>query len=422
MIRYQLAPIALIAMLLLIGTTASAEKIIYYTINTKPNEVAVRTAAIDRFEAKHPGVEVEYLRTASSGGYGGKLITMLMSSDPPDIIETNIGAPILDWIRNDIVIDLSSYLEKDKGFWNAFQPAIRDLCTVFGAVYQIPVTELANYVIWFNATTFDDYGLLYPKMDWTHDDFLAIGKKLTRDRDGDGSPDHFAYSYYSWQAWLPWFVNRGGQFVDSEYRQQLLTDPKTVNALEWIISLEHEHNIVPRNGQIPDRNRGGYVNGDFAMVQAGTWMYASYNLGEMMPNVMHGVVLEPSGPAGRNFMMTVQTASITRVSKHPDLAWEFLKELASEKTLADLAIRNSGVPVRQDAMWAFLEQEPPAPIINWYDTFVSYGTYPMFPAAWLPSQVNVPLGPVFSGEKPVGPYLTSLAPTVQAQLDEFWQD
>ena len=281
----------------------------------------------------------------------------------------------------------------------------------------MPISILAAYVLWYNQDTFSEVGLPFPDPAWTHDDFLSIARELARDTDGDGVNDRFAYTYHSWMAWKPWVYNRGGGLADASLREQRLTHPDTIAAFEWLLQMEHDYNLVPQLGQVASRNRDAYSRGDVAMVQAGPFF--GVELTGM--NASHGMIIEPAGPAGQIQMMTTHVAMVTTHSKHPDLAWELLKELASYETLADLSVAFSSPVPRLDVFRDVFMELPPAAGVapeQWYPTLNSYFNSPMFSGNDVPLAPN--LTPVLNGEKSPRQYFAEIADAFQKTLEDFW--
>ena len=57
-----------------------------------------------------------------------------------------------------------------------------------GHLYGVPKYQ-GTLVLYYNKDLFDEYAVSYPTAAWTHDDYLAAMKELTKDIDGDGRTD-----------------------------------------------------------------------------------------------------------------------------------------------------------------------------------------------------------------------------------------
>ncbi|HHW09788.1 MAG TPA: sugar ABC transporter substrate-binding protein [Firmicutes bacterium] len=390
--------------------------LIFLNPHRDPPYVAARQAAVNRFMEKHPGVTVEMITPTTN--YTDALIRQVVSGRPADIVGTNIGYDTWQLVQKGLIRDVTQFAAKDKNFIEAFAPTIMEHGMFEGKLWGIPISIVASYFIWYNQDTFDQQGLPTLKNNWTHDDFLSISRKLVRDSDGDGDPDRFAYTYHSWYAWKPWFYNRGGQFTDASMKKQTITKPETISAFEWITRLEHEYNIVPNASQVKDRGRNAYTNGDVAMIQAGPFLIPIVE--SAIPNTKHGVVLEPAGPYGQKHMLTTHIGLISSQSKHPDLAWELLKELASYETLAELSTAFASPSPRLDVFRNVFMRAPIPNTINaaqWYDTLTGYFEVPLFAG----NDVPLPdLNPVLNGLKPAKVYFTEIENSYQNILDTFW--
>lgn len=83
--------------------------------------------------------------------------------------------------------------------------------------------------------------------------------------------------------------------------------------------------------------QGNFVNGDVGLFFIGTWLASSLRT----VTFDWDVVPVPQGPGGRGNPLYIDGIYMSRTTKHPELAWEFLKYLASAESYRLTAPQNS---------------------------------------------------------------------------------
>jgi len=147
-------------------------------------------------------------------------------------------------------------------------PEVLSMYRVEGKLYGLP-QGIASMAFLYNTDQFADKGVQPPLLDWTTNDYLAIGRKLTVDTDGDGKIDRFAvggvnYNFFLWSA-------LGSNYFDSELypRKFLLNSPAGYLGLQFIQDMRWKEHIIPQPGEAADI----YV-GTASMSMIGHWNLA----------------------------------------------------------------------------------------------------------------------------------------------------
>src|SRR5690606_32670794 len=111
----------------------------------------------------------------------------------------------------------------------------------------------------------------------------------------------------------------GGAYYDRQVLPTRATflDPNTVSAMEWIISLYKQYNVV-----------GGST--DFSNQKAGiSFSHSAASIrGLRDAGVNFGIATNTMGPVHNGGYYAVNSVNVTRYSKHPEIAWEWAKFLA----------------------------------------------------------------------------------------------
>src|SRR5690606_2351896 len=122
-----------------------------------------------------------------------KLHVTLAGGVPVDIFYSS-GTQFMVPARSGLLAPLDPLIEKDHTFNldDYFINAV-NAHRVNGVLCGMPQT-VSPAVLMYNRALFDEAGVGYPR-DWTWQDLVTEGRKLSRDFTGDGVPDQFAWSY-----------------------------------------------------------------------------------------------------------------------------------------------------------------------------------------------------------------------------------
>ena len=288
------AAVALLAAaaLVLSGCSAaqsSGDKTITFMGWGSPEEVAVFKDMISQYEDKYPDVKVDYIAVADSD-FATKLQTMIASKKTPDVFYLQ-PEKVMPYADAGLIADLSDYVDNNEVFQadNVWKKAIDmyryDGTTPgTGAVYGLP-KDIGPFTLAYNKDLFDAAGITAPTDDkpWTWDEFEDAAKKLTS---GEGADKVFGSTPFSVESAV-W--SNGGDWLNADHTKVTVTDPKFVEALQWVADLNLVDGVVPSpedQGALPDYQR--FVDGKVAMMgigpwnQGGLWNDASFNW-DIMP-------------------------------------------------------------------------------------------------------------------------------------------
>ncbi|MBN1221077.1 MAG: sugar ABC transporter substrate-binding protein [Anaerolineae bacterium] len=173
--------------------------------------------------------------------------------------------------RSKRIRSLDSFIAQDETFDRSdFYPAPLEFLTVEGELMAIPSgTDIS--VMYYNRDLFDQYGVPYPEIDWTWDDFLSRATAL-RDL-GAG-----VYGYAPQEGYfdsLNFVYQHGGRIFDDLQNptQSTFDDPLAIEALEWYADLLHKHNVAPTPSQVSDFG-SGLTNPSIGFTLGKAGMYA----------------------------------------------------------------------------------------------------------------------------------------------------
>lgn len=271
--------------------------------------------AKESFERANPGVTIVIEQSTdhfeSNNAY--------QSDKAPDIIESG-GWSLFN--NKDMFVDLNPYVEEVEGLEEDFYQGPMQVARHNGMLPGLPV-DVSIPLIVFKKEMFDRAGLAYPAEDWTWDDFIEAGKKLTI-RNEHGVASQFGFGIGVDIEWYePFIMRNGGSYLSSDgsTARGYVDSPATTEAFRMVIDAYRVHGIIRK----PDEpSEAGELHEGFAMIFGFMWF-----TGGLIHNNLDdkfGVVGLPRMPGDeQSNMIYMGAAGVTSKSKHPRLAWEFLR-------------------------------------------------------------------------------------------------
>jgi multiple sugar transport system substrate-binding protein len=294
-------------------------------------------AVIREFEAKNPGVKVEWTKV-ERGAYADTMTTLFAGGKPPEIVHLasfefqkfadNGWLENLDpWIRQ-ANLDLKGWAGQSACTWN--RQTVCLMMLYFGNIFA------------YNEELLAKEGIQPPK---TYAEFVAAARKLTKDLNGDNIPDQFGTGHET--------KGGGGQYLsemmnftlDAGARWTDAAGKVTINTPQMIEGLSRWKDIV-KGGLTPrdltaGETRQMFADGQIAMKYDGPWLYPIIQRGKAKDKIK---LSAPPGnpPLGGSSNILGMAADIPADSKK--LVWEFIKIAASDKFQSDFASMANSTP------------------------------------------------------------------------------
>lgn len=322
-----------------------------------PGDEQLYQAAIDRFNARYPNVTVtnNFTQVVNWSDYINKILSSIAAGDAPDVI--NIATEGVEFgLSKELFQPLTTYMEEDTGVQALVDDIDPNLIAGFtknGDTYLLPNNWNAM-VVYYNKALFDAAGIPRPSEDWTWDEFLAIAKQLTTGSGGD-KVYGFGLQTYTF-AYFPWLYSNGGSIATEDLSQPALDTPETIEAVQFLQDLVHKEGVAPDPSGTEANQL--FQGGKIAMTAAPA------NLSAILvedPNFQFGILPMPQNAEKRTVFGAAGFA-IYKSSPNQDLAWELVKELASQETQAGWAELGSSNPTTRTAATSevFLSRHPDA--------------------------------------------------------------
>lgn len=261
--------------------------------------------------------------------YMNKFTTTVLAGEPfADIVQMEYKSALPAILKGQL-LPVSEYTTPENNI-NKEHDLLEKLPAIAGGEYAFDNPVVLGLGMHYNRDVFKKLGLpdlqeLYNKGEWNWDKFLEIAKQATKDTDNDGKTDVWGFSGWSLDIVRHLTVSNGGVTVDATNKKEGLSDPKTIEATEFVNKMYNVDKVVKvKTGNKMDWNESNtFKDGDVAMFTAAEWM---------LPDTKFdfGVVPMPQGPNGNKEATYANTAQsgkfIPKGVKDPKLVYQIFEE------------------------------------------------------------------------------------------------
>lgn len=222
----------------------------------------------ERFRASHPNVKIELIY--SGGGYiNQKLQTLTAAGMPPDVIFM-WSFQFAEFARAGFFLPLEQQVEAS--YLSRFFPDFVKYGRYEGKLYGLPITG-GPASIMYNPELFDAAGVTAPSGADTWDDFVRKAKALTKDKNGDGTPDQWGFVWYevTLRDWMSWIWRNGGDIFSSDMRRFTLNETPATEAVQFLADLTNRYHVAPAEPVLWVTPWQVFDDGNAAMYAEGAW-------------------------------------------------------------------------------------------------------------------------------------------------------
>lgn len=304
------------------------KKVVTITITTWDDAESqkVRESFVREFERTHPHIRVKFIDIPANRYYQ-KLLTMIAAGTPPDaayLAYDNIPS----FASKGAIIPLDTFLEKEKEpLFSDYYPRVVEMLKFNNKIYGVP-RDFTVFALYYNKDIFDKEGVEYPNANWDWKKFIEVAKKLTKDTDGDGKIDQFAFTPEPWlDSYIYWIWQNGGEILSEDLKECIIDHPETIEALQFVADMRTKYKIAPSLMYSQQPGQAGidlFSTGKLAMYVNGSWVIGVLR---RQAKFNWDVAPVPKGPKGRATVLFTVAMVIPKGSPHPNEAWEFLKYL-----------------------------------------------------------------------------------------------
>jgi multiple sugar transport system substrate-binding protein len=286
-----------------------------------------------------------------------KLTTLAAAGTLPDLIYVHYSWA-QRFIMDRMILNVQPYLDTDPSFWDLddwVEPALMSYRWQ-GDQWLLPYNEGPTNLIYYNKRLFDEAGVPYPHSDkkWSLEDLFIAAEQLTS---GDGANKIWGYDGLP-SAWnlhrdtlMPWDAEF---FVEPCEVECVIDSQESVDCMSWWLEL-YRAGVTPTPAERETVPGEPFAYGRVAMIKGASWSNRW-----IKPNLEdpYDVAHAPVGPSGNRFSTTAGSAyGITKDSKHPDAAWEYLRAYNTTEGQVFLFSSIGIDPARWSAWPAYFETD-----------------------------------------------------------------
>lgn len=323
-------------------------KITFMTWNLVDMEDMIR-GWIRGFVQTRPGVEVEWI-DKKGPELPAFYQTQLAAGTPPDVIDIQ-GALGLEYAGQGALLDLTPRFAADAAFKNQFEQAYLANWVLDGKNWMAPY-YISKTLLFWNKTLFRQAGLDRPPQ--TFDEILAFSRRMT-----SGEKSGFLTLNFDWLYW-PLFQMNGVDLLSPGRDRVAFNTPQGIDVLDKLAKATSDGaiNRISWTGRWVEPN-GAFATGNVGMLQAHSPAYFFIkSQGSWVNADTLGAAQAPGNWATPNS----HGLGISRGSRQPDLAWDFIKYLQSERVAGEFSNNRrilTGITAIDRALMTRLDREEP---------------------------------------------------------------
>ena len=339
----SVAPSASAASAAACGSYAGAPANITFAMWGDTTELANQQKIVDAFQALNPNITVK-VTVADWDSYWPKLQTDLAGGNAPDVFLMD-GPLFPDYQTRDVLLDLNPLIARD-GFdiGQLVDLAVQDFTAPDGHLYGLP-RDLNTIALFYNKAMFDAAGIPYPDATWDWAKLTEVAKQLTKTSGTTTSQWGFytetsdmenLWSSLVWQA--------GGDILSPDKSSVVIDTDQAAQGIQFLQDLIYKDKVMPQ--PVAGGTGDAFENGQAAMEANGSWLVPTHEAA----GLDFGVAPLPKGPAGQATSVNPSGVVVSKASKSPDAAWEFVKCYTGPQLQAMIASLKASMPANKQVL------------------------------------------------------------------------
>jgi len=333
---------------------------------------------VTSFNESHPDIHVD-VESIHYSRIDAQFIQAAQAGAGPDLINIFTDQLALH-VAADVILPLNQYAE---GWLEAK-----------GTDYILPIEKFNNNIMsipwetrvfnfWYREDALKKAGLEPPK---TLEELLVIGGKLYEASGGSDIGFGLSFSEQSYGSqfftyYFPILWAYGGQIFDENGEPDFTSDAN-VATMQWFKDAVNKYGVIGREGLTitADDVTNGVKAGNILMAIAGSHRISMVRSGEgigdnLVTAPIPGITSDKYSPCN----VAAQTLAISKTSKNPEAAWEFIEHFLSMESQIEFA--KAGVmPVLASAYDNPIIMNDPmgAELKSWMEYIHEYGRWKPF--------------------------------------------
>lgn len=210
------------------------------------------------FMEKNPHVTVKGVMV-SNQEFNQKTMAAIAAGTNPNVQWGR--SEVVQFAKSGLLVPLDEYMSREDR--QDFVPKALEYFTYDGKVWAFPWAFGNNGMGITNLiypSMFEEAGVDWNKIiekGWTMDEFVEVGKKISRDTDGDGENDIFLTGFQGKNPshlhtdW-PWIHNFGGRLLNDTETKITLDSRETIAGFQFLVDAIYKHKIAPKGAEAAD--------------------------------------------------------------------------------------------------------------------------------------------------------------------------
>lgn len=324
--------------------------------------------SIAKFEEENPGIKVE-LNVVPWDTYFTSLRNEVGSGQGDDLFWLN-GASVTDYVESDNLVNISETF--DQSVIDTWDETVIEQYTQNDALWGVPQVNDGGSAYYVNEDLLKEAGVTadeLSKATWNpdpeKDTLLPLLQKLTIDENGNNaaSPqfEPTKVKTYAINAsselqniQLNFIASNGGTYQD-ENNKLTFTNPKTVEAYQYIVDLINKYHVAPpaeATNDNGDYTRDEFIKGNIAVFQSGTYNLVNVNEGATFN---WSITEMAAGQAGQKTVAPGLVVAGNKNSDNPEATKKLLEWLGSAEGASYLGAEGAAAPASAEARTAYDE-------------------------------------------------------------------
>ena len=295
------------------------------------NQQAAYEAVAARFTELNPSIQIRITQMGWDD-YWTDIPRRMAIGDGPDVF-TNHLAFVNDFARRGQVVDIQSFVERDRVDIEQYYPGLADLWTRDGKRWGLP-KDWDTIALVVNAEMFEAAGLSLDELtswDWNPGDGGSFGEAMRQVTAATGTYALAALydSGFGQQEWSHFAHSTGWVYTPGPFSGVFnYDDPRLHEVVRWFQGMIGDGVFAPLEdvGGIGDATL--FTSQRIAAVPAGSWMIGHYVNNAEFP--IRFLPL-PTGPMGQRSPFNGLADSIWVGTEHLEEAWKWVAFLGSEE-------------------------------------------------------------------------------------------
>jgi len=341
--------------------------------------------AVERFNKSHPEIKVKTEFPGSGAKYREKILVAVHAGTAPDVLQCPPAVRYAMERSGEKIIapidELSKNYETELELRD-LPSAILDHNRFHGRLMGMPFfTQWEGDGLAYNKDMFREVGLDPESPPESIEELIEYGKKLTRDTNGDGTPDKWGYAVpFGKRTWMVVMFmadlwRRGAKMYSKDFSEVLVNRPEGVKTLQFWVDCYHKYKISDLYA--PDLSWMTDLYQYFGSGMVGM-SPCSADIGRYSFNFDYGIAPYPYVYAGLKVaQFNTHALVILEQSKHKRAAYEFVRWFMSPQEYPTIVTGIGEFPARYSTFtssaWKnFLQKNP---VMKTFVTFMSDPEY-----------------------------------------------